>query len=546
MSTPAAVTNTQLFDYSSVTIGLQQLSGAIDTSNGTSFQHCGPMPVQAGAHLTWTSPASAPLGDGEGLFGNAGYPCFQFASDSAFTTGVSSDTTNLTTAQNNSYTTTVPAGANYARCNFLADAGAPTVGHLSGGTIVTDLPIPIAPTITFAIPGHVVTDAPFTVSATSNSTGAFTYTVSTGNATISGNTITLTGTGAVVVHVAQAATSAFTAGTASATFAVTAAPGGGGGGGTTTGGSTANTGSGITQTQLNNAALDAASLSAIINGSVASSPVITRLGISIQTVSAAIAGIGGGGGGSTSGGSSVGQLSGKKMAIFGDSITAIFANQWQNVVTARTGLVQTFQDARPGRRIDQIFECYGAPSGGNITTNQGSVSTPNGNYANNGTPGNTLAQDLAACDICVIFLGTNDQGVINGGTYIGPGSTPTSGSTGSIGTLSDPSTALTEYGFIKRALETIIAAVPTMRVVIVTLYQTAASVMSAAQANQVATAYVQVAQLYAVPVINQLADSNIAFGNHAQTLVDGIHPTTLGFSKFVGPTISSGLQAKLG
>ena len=42
--------------------------------------------------------------------------------------------------------------------------------------------------------------APFTVAATSNSTGAFTYSVVSGPAAISGATVTLTGTGTVVLQ----------------------------------------------------------------------------------------------------------------------------------------------------------------------------------------------------------------------------------------------------------------------------------------------------------------------------------------------------------
>ena len=44
------------------------------------------------------------------------------------------------------------------------------------------------PTIIFAVANHAYDDAPFTVSATSNSTSAFTYAVVSGPATISGAT----------------------------------------------------------------------------------------------------------------------------------------------------------------------------------------------------------------------------------------------------------------------------------------------------------------------------------------------------------------------
>jgi subtilase family serine protease len=80
-----------------------------------------------------------------------------------------------------------------------------------------------APTIQFAIANQTYGVAPFTVSASSNSTGTFTYSIVSGPATISGSTITLTGTGAVVVMASQAATSNYTAGSATASFTVSQA-----------------------------------------------------------------------------------------------------------------------------------------------------------------------------------------------------------------------------------------------------------------------------------------------------------------------------------
>ncbi len=77
-----------------------------------------------------------------------------------------------------------------------------------------------SPTIVFNIPNHTYGDAPFTVAATSNSTGSFTYAVVSGNATISGNTVTLTGTGPVQLSATQAAAGNFAAGSANANFTV--------------------------------------------------------------------------------------------------------------------------------------------------------------------------------------------------------------------------------------------------------------------------------------------------------------------------------------
>jgi hypothetical protein len=77
-----------------------------------------------------------------------------------------------------------------------------------------------APTIAFTVPNHSYGDAPFTVSATSNSLGAITYSVVSGPATISGSTATLTGAGSVVLQASQAAAGSYTLGTQIATFTV--------------------------------------------------------------------------------------------------------------------------------------------------------------------------------------------------------------------------------------------------------------------------------------------------------------------------------------
>jgi hypothetical protein len=82
----------------------------------------------------------------------------------------------------------------------------------------------ITPTISFTVPNHTYGDAAFTVSATSNSTGAFTYTVVSGPATIAGSTVTLTGVGAVMLSASQAASGNYATGTANTSFTVTAAP----------------------------------------------------------------------------------------------------------------------------------------------------------------------------------------------------------------------------------------------------------------------------------------------------------------------------------
>jgi ABC-type anion transport system duplicated permease subunit len=76
--------------------------------------------------------------------------------------------------------------------------------------------------ISFTVPNHSYGDAPFTVSATSNSTGAFTYTVVSGPATIAGSTVTLSGAGTVVLQASQAADTNYVAATQNTSFTVAA------------------------------------------------------------------------------------------------------------------------------------------------------------------------------------------------------------------------------------------------------------------------------------------------------------------------------------
>ena len=78
----------------------------------------------------------------------------------------------------------------------------------------------VTPTISFTIANHTYGDAPFSVSATSNSTGAFIYTVVSGPATISGSTLTLTGVGTVVLSASQAGSGNYTAAAANTSFTV--------------------------------------------------------------------------------------------------------------------------------------------------------------------------------------------------------------------------------------------------------------------------------------------------------------------------------------
>ncbi len=114
--------------------------------------------------------------------------------------------------------TVLAAGAHVLTATFTPALSA---DYLTSTSAVSLVVAPVAPTIVFTVGNHRVTDAPFAVAASSNSTGAITYSVVSGPATISGSTVTLTGSGAVVLRASEAASGNFLAATKTVTFAVT-------------------------------------------------------------------------------------------------------------------------------------------------------------------------------------------------------------------------------------------------------------------------------------------------------------------------------------
>jgi Bacterial Ig-like domain (group 3)/MBG domain (YGX type)/MBG domain/NHL repeat len=121
---------------------------------------------------------------------------------------------------NGSATVPIAAGTYAITASFTPTDGTDyaSLTAASAGNFIINT---IAPTITFAVPNHTFGDAPFVVSATSNSTGAITYSVVSGPATIAGATVTLTGAGTVVLKATQAAAGNYTTGSQNATFTVT-------------------------------------------------------------------------------------------------------------------------------------------------------------------------------------------------------------------------------------------------------------------------------------------------------------------------------------
>ena len=93
--------------------------------------------------------------------------------------------------------------------------------YLTSTFAVSLVVAPVAPTMVFTVANHRVTDAPFAVAGSSSSPGTITYSVVSGPATISGSTVTLTGTGVVVLRASEAASGNFLAATKTVLFTVT-------------------------------------------------------------------------------------------------------------------------------------------------------------------------------------------------------------------------------------------------------------------------------------------------------------------------------------
>ncbi len=111
------------------------------------------------------------------------------------------------------------AGTVALTASQAADANYAASTATSSFTVATK-----TPTLTFLPVGpRTYGDTAFTVSATSSSPGAVTYSVISGPATISGGVLTLTGSGSVTLQASQAATLNYSTATASTSFMVAAA-----------------------------------------------------------------------------------------------------------------------------------------------------------------------------------------------------------------------------------------------------------------------------------------------------------------------------------
>jgi hypothetical protein len=114
-------------------------------------------------------------------------------------------------------TSTLALGSHTITATTIADGN---YAVATGTNTLTVLPLP---TIVFTVPNHHTQDGAFSVSATSNSAGAITFSLVSGPATILGNMVTLTGVaGTVTLQALQAANGGYAAGAQNTSFLVIA------------------------------------------------------------------------------------------------------------------------------------------------------------------------------------------------------------------------------------------------------------------------------------------------------------------------------------
>jgi hypothetical protein len=215
------------------------------------------------------------------------------------------------------------------------------------------------------------------------------------------------------------------------------------------------------------------------------------------------------------------------LGVFGDSISALFNPYWQTPLAAKLGMSFVFNDAHGGRPTSGIFENYGGDGTGTYSgTPVGGAGGVNGNWQIGQTTGHTLAQDLAAVDVLVVWLGTNDGGYVTGGTVGTPGDAPSQGGT--------------FCACISWVIQTLQNANPTMRIVWATPYQFNPAnghggSSTVAGNTALVNALLGTCALWGVPVIDMMRNSGINSSNWSTTLVDGLHPTTAGFNSLSSP-----------
>ncbi|HUV70830.1 MAG TPA: putative Ig domain-containing protein [Terracidiphilus sp.] len=186
-------------------------------------------------NFAFTVKAADAFGDsltqGYSITVNPATPILAFVAIAAHTYGDAPFSVSASSASAGVVTYSVTSGPATIAGNLVTITGAGTVvlgasqaatTNYTSATASTSFTVnPETPTLTFAaIPTQTFGDPSFTVSATSASSGTVTYSVTSGPATIAGNTVTTTGAGTVVLGASQAASGNYGAATASTSFTV--------------------------------------------------------------------------------------------------------------------------------------------------------------------------------------------------------------------------------------------------------------------------------------------------------------------------------------
>ena len=151
-------------------------------------------------------------------------PTLSFGAITPQTYGGAAFAVNAASASSGAVTYSVVSGPASIAGNIVTATGAGTIvlsanqvanGNYAAATTTTSIPIAAeVPILSFApVAAQTLDSAPFTIVATSTSSGAVTYSVVSGPATISGSTVTATAAGTVVLGASQAADGNYAAAT---------------------------------------------------------------------------------------------------------------------------------------------------------------------------------------------------------------------------------------------------------------------------------------------------------------------------------------------
>jgi Immunoglobulin domain len=212
----------------SVVSGPATVSGNMVTLTGTGTVELSATQAASGNYTATTTPATTSFTVGTEA------PALSFTPVPAQTYGNAPFAVNATSASSGAVTYSVVSGPATISGNIVTLTGAGTVvlsatqaasGNYAATTTPATTSFTVAPTLTFTpVAPQTYGNAPFAVNATSLSSGAVTYSVVSGPATVSGNMVTLTGTGTVELSATQAASGNYAATTTPATTSFTVAP----------------------------------------------------------------------------------------------------------------------------------------------------------------------------------------------------------------------------------------------------------------------------------------------------------------------------------